>query len=202
MRESLDRLRDASDDPNLFNFEFSDPEPDKILFTNHLQYTFTSKFTNRATGESYPLKNLSSGEKILMSLCMASFNLTMGRYQPSLILLDELDAVLHPSMISGLITGLKELFFNNGTRVLMATHSVTTVSLLEEGEIFRIARCGRKVDVKPVLKSEAVTELSEGLATIDTGLRIVASDGVAPITILTEGKNTLHLKKWVSLFFS
>ena len=201
LREKLDRMRDASNDPELFNFEFSNPDTDKILFTEHLQYSFTSKFTNRATGESYSLKNLSSGEKILMSLCMASFNKTLGRRQPRLVLLDELDAVLHPAMISALITGLKELFVNNGMGVMMATHSVTTVSLLEEREIFRVARCGGKVNVQPVLKSEAVTELSEGLATIDTGLRIVASEGVAPITILTEGKNTLHLKKWVSLFF-
>lgn len=201
LRENLDRMRDASNDPELFNFHFSNPETDKILFTEHLEYAFTSEFTNRATGESYSLKNLSSGEKILMSLCMASFNKTLGRCQPRLVLLDELDAVLHPSMISALIAGLKELFVNNNTQVIMATHSVTTVSLLEEGEIFRVARCRRKVNIQRVLKSEAVTELSEGLATIDTGLRIAASRGAAPITILTEGRNTLHLKKWVSLFF-
>ena len=201
LRENLDRMRKASDDPNLFNFEYSDPEADEIRFTQIAGYTFTSKFTNRATGESYSLKNLSSGEKILMSLFMASFNKTMGRRQPRLVLLDELDAVLHPSMISALIGGLKELFVNNGTQVILATHSVTTVSLLEEKEIFRVARRGRKVDVQPVLKSEAITELSEGLATIDTGLRIAVSAGVAPITILTEGKNVLHLKKWARLFF-
>ena len=201
LRENLDRMRDASDDSELFNFDFSNPEPDKILFASHTKYSFESTFTNRATGDSYSLDNLSSGEKILMSLCMASFNKTMGRRLPKLVLLDELDAVLHPSMISALIAGLKELFVNNGTGVLMATHSVTTVSLLEEGEIFRITRCGRKVNVQPVLKSEAVAELSEGLATIDTGLRIATSQCAAPITILTEGKNTRHLKKWASLFF-
>ena len=201
LRENLDRMREASDDPELFNFEFSDPETDEIIYTDHQQYSFAATFTNRATGGSYSVASLSSGEKILMSLCLASFNQTMGRRRPRLVLLDELDAVLHPSMVSALIAGLKDQFVNNGTWIVMATHSVTTVSMLEEGEIFRVARNGGKVDVRPVFKSEAVSELSEGLATIDTGLRIAASEGAVPITILTEGHNALHLKKWASLFF-
>ena len=104
-------------------------------------------------------------------------------------------------MVSALIAGLKDHFVNNGTRVIMATHSVTTVSLLEEGEVFRVARNGGRVDVRLALRSEAVSELSEGLATIDTGLKIAASGGAVKITILTEGNNTHHLKRWVKLFF-
>ena len=125
----------------------------------------------------------------------------MGRRQPKLLLLDELDAVLHPSMISALIFGLKDQFVSNGTRVVMATHSVTTVSMLEEGEVFRIARTGNRVDVQGVARVEAVDELSEGLATIEAGLRIATSESAAPVTILTEGNNVIHLKKWTNLFF-
>ena len=201
LRESLDRMREASDDPQLFNFDFSDPENDTILYTNQSEYSFQAQFSNRTTGARYSVGSLSSGEKIMMSLCLAAFNRTMGRSQPGLLLFDELDAVLHPSMIAALIAGLKDPFVANGTRVIMATHSVTTVSLLEEGEIFRVARNGYKVDVRPVGKREAVFELSEGLATIDTGLRIAAAGGAAPVTILTEGLNTLHLKKWAELYF-
>ena len=199
LRENLDQMREASGDLELFNFEFSDPEKDRISITDYPQYSFETKMTNRATGDSYSVTNLSSGEKILMSLFLAAFNQSIGRRQPKLLLLDEVDVVLHPSMISALITGLKNLFVKNGTRVIMATHSVTTVSLLEEGEIYRVFRKDDTVDVSPVTKSEAVSELSEGIATIETGLRIVSS--VAPITILTEGNNTLHLKKWASLFY-
>ena len=134
-------------------------------------------------------------------MCLAAFNKTMGRRQPGLILLDELDAVLHPSMISALLVGLKEQFVNNGTPVIMATHSVTTVSLLDEGEIYSVGRVGGRVDVRCVRKAEAVSDLSEGLATIDTGLKIAASGNTAPVTILTEGNNALHLKRWASLVF-
>lgn len=64
-----------------------------------------------------------------------------------MVLLDEVDAVLHPSMISALIVGLKEQFVDNGTPVIMATHSVTTVSLVDDDAIFRVSRSGGHVDV-------------------------------------------------------
>ena len=129
----------------------------------------------------------------LLSMCFAAYHKAMGRCQPGLLLLDEVDAVLHPSMISALIAGLREQFVDNGTAVIMATHSVTTASLVDEVAIFRVSRSGGRVKVFRVTKSEAVAELSEGLATIDAGLKIAASESTAPITIMSEGKNTLHL---------
>ena len=200
LRQNLDRMHEAAGDPELFDFDFSDPEEDSINFASHSQYVFETKLTNRATGDMYSVTNLSSGEKILMTLFLAAFNGSIGRRLPKLVLLDEIDVVLHPSMISALIVGAKNQFVANGTRVIMATHSLTTVAMLEEGEIFRVSRNGSVVDVSPVTKSEAISDLSEGIATIDTGLRIAAYDA-KPITILTEGHNALHLKKWASLFF-
>ena len=201
LREYLDLMREATGTPDLFNFSFTDPEKDQIKFSDHHQYSFQTTMTNRTTGDSYSLEHLSSGEKILMSLCLASFNQAMGRRQPKLLLLDEIDAVLHPSMIKALIATLKERFVDNGTLVIMATHSVTTVALLEDGEIYRVARKSSGIEVHPVTQSEAVSELSEGIARIDTGLRI-ATFAATPITILTEGKNTLHLKKWTKIFYA
>ena len=209
LRARLNRMREASSDPELFNFEFSDPEEDVLSYVDSHQYSFTTQFTNKTTrqqdnkttGNSYSVKDLSSGEKIILCLCLSAFNSDMGQCQPGLLLFDELDALLHPSMISALIAGLKDQFVSNGTRVIMATHSVTTVSLLDEGEIFRVSRSGSRLDVQQVARIEAVAELSEGLATIETGLKIATFESAAPITILTEGNNVLHLKKWASLFF-
>ncbi len=199
LREHFDQMREAAGDPELFNFDFSDPEEDKINFATHSQYSFKAELTNQGTGDQYPVESLSSGEKILMTLFLAAFNHSIGRRLPKLVLLDEVDVVLHPSMISALIAGLKNQFVKNGTRVIMATHSLTTVAMLEEGEIYRVSRRDNKVDVASVTKSEAISELSEGFATIDAGLSIASS--AAPITILTEGNNALHLKKWASLFY-
>lgn len=201
LRATLDRLRESSDDPDLFNFEFSDPEQDVLSYANHHQYSFDTKFTNRTTGDSYSVQELSSGEKILLCLCLSEFNRSIGQHRPKLVLLDELDSVLHPSMISALIAGVKEQFVKHGTGVIMATHSVTTVSLLEDDEIFRMTRSGGRIQVLPVTRAEAALELSEGLATIEDGLRIATNDSAAEVTILSEGNNVLHLQRWAKLFF-
>ena len=201
LRAVLDEVRQQSSVPNLFNFEFSDPEDVKLTAANYQQYSFRPAFTNRSTGERYSIDSLSSGEKILLSLCFSAYNRVMGKRQPKILLLDELDAVLHPTMISALIASLNAQFVMAGTAVIMATHSVTTVSLVNEDAIFRLARSAEHVEVKKVAKPDAIDELSEGLATIEAGLSIAASESAAPITILSEGNNSLHLKKWAELFF-
>ena len=156
--------------------------------------------TNRTTDARYDLDSLSSGEKVLMALCLSSFNRYLGRRQPKLLLLDELDAVLHPSMVAALVTTLKSLFVPQGTKVLMTSHSAMTVAALDEADIFRVVRKRGRVTVSRTTKSEAINELSEGLATVDAGLKIAAYDE-AKVTILTEGNNTLHIRKWVELNF-
>ena len=151
-------------------------------------------------GAQYQLDSLSSGESVLMALCLASFNQYLGRRRPKLLLLDELDAVLHPSMVAALASTLETLFVSQGTKVLMTSHSPMTVAALHEADIFRVVRTGGHVEVSRTTKSEAISELSEGLATVDVGLRIAAYDE-AKVTILTEGHNAKHLKRWVELHF-
>ena len=151
-------------------------------------------------GAQYQLDSLSSGESVLMALCLVSFNQYLGRRRPKLLLLDELDAVLHPSMVAALASTLETLFVSQGAKVLMTSHSPMTVAALREADIFRVVRTGGHVEVSRTTKSEAISELSEGLATVDVGLRIAAYDE-AKVTILTEGHNAKHLKRWVELHF-
>ena len=63
LRLTLARMRDASYEPELFNFDFSDPEEDTLSYADHRQYSFGANFVNKSTGESYSLNSLSSGEK-------------------------------------------------------------------------------------------------------------------------------------------
>ena len=193
-------MRDAAGDEGLFNFDFSDPDDFDLRVENYERFSFTAVMTNRTTGAQYDLESLSSGEKILMALCLVSFNQFLGRRRPKLLLLDELDAMLHPSMVAALVRTLKILFVSQATKVLMTSHSAMTVAALDEDDIFRVVRTGGRVEVSRTTKSEAVNELSEGLATVEKGLRIAECDG-ARVTILTEGYNTKHLKKWTELYF-
>ena len=200
LREILSQMREEVGDEELFNFDFSDPEDDRLTHATHNSYAFKTGLTNRSTGDSYDLETLSSGESILMCLCLIWFNQELGRRRPEMLLLDELDALLHPSMVSALVACLKRLFVANGTHVLMATHSASTVAVLNDGEIFRLTRRGGHLKLGPVSRSEAVDELSQGIATLDTGLRIATSE-VAPVTVVSEGKNCLHLRRWAELHF-
>ena len=201
LREILSSMRDAAGDDGLFDFDFSDPDDYELHMGNYERFSFRAEMKNRTTGTHYELDSLSSGERVLMALCLASFNQYLGRRLPKLLLLDELDAVLHPSMVAALVRTLKTLFVPKGTKVLMTSHSPMTVAALDEADIFRVVRTDGHVKVSPTTKTEAINELSEGLATVDVGLRIAAYDE-AKVTILTEGHNTKHLKKWIELNFS
>ena len=200
LREVMAEMREASGEHGLFDFDFSDPASVRIDMDNYQKFRFKAEMTNRTTGARYELQTLSSGEKVLMSLCLASFNQRLGNRTPELLLLDELDAVLHPSMVNALVAAVRSLFIDRGCRVLMTTHSPMTVAALPETDVYRLVRTGTRVRVVPTTTSEAVEELSEGIATLDTGLRI-ASSGDADVTILTEGHNAHHLKRWVELHF-
>ena len=200
LREILSEMRDAAGDMGLFDFDFSDPDDFDLSVENYERFSFTAEMTNRTTGARYDLDSLSSGEKILMALCLVSFNQYLGRRRPKLLLLDEVDAMLHPSMVAALVRTLKTLFVSQGTKVLLTSHSAMTVAALDEDDIFRVVRTSGSLNVFRTTKSEAISELSEGLATVDVGLRIAAYDG-AKVTILTEGHNTKHLKRWVELNF-
>ncbi len=200
LRRILSEMQEAAGDDGLFDFDFSDPEDYKLDMGNYEGFTFKAEMTNRTTGAQYELDSLSSGEQVLMALCLASFNQHLGRRLPKLLLLDELDAVLHPSMIAVLVRTLKALFVPQCTKILMTSHSPMTVAALDEADIFRIVRSGSHVNISRTTKSEAIDELSEGLASIDVGLKIAAYDE-AKVTILTEGHNAKHLKRWVELNF-
>ena len=200
LRSAFDEVRQDTGDDTLFDFDFSDPRGTRLNMANYQKFSFQTEMTNRQTGDSYDIHSLSSGEQVLMTLCLMSFNQRLGRRQPKLLLLDELDAVLHPSMIRALCAVLKRVYVARGTKVLMTTHSPVTMAMLNDGEIFRMTRDGRGANIAPTTKSHAVDELSEGLCTVDIGLRIAAFDG-AKVTILTEGANALHLKQWAKLHF-
>ena len=200
LRAILSDMRDAAGDDGLFNFDFSDPDDFDLRVENYERFSFTAVMTNRTSSAQYNLESLSSGEKVLMALCLVSFNQYLGRRRPKLLLLDELDALLHPSMVVALVRTLKTLFVSRGTKVLMTSHSPMTVAALDEADIFRVVRTGGRVKLSSTTKSEAIDELSEGLATVDVGLRIAAYDE-AKVTILTEGHNAKHLKRWVELNF-
>ncbi|WP_395452895.1 ATP-binding protein [Azospirillum melinis] len=110
--------------------------------------------------------DLSSGEKVLLQLVLWLFSASRNGLFPKLLLLDEPDAHLHPSMTTQFLDVILEVLVNRyGVRVIMSTHSPSTVSLAPEGSIFQIDRGSQ--EVKPVQnRGEIVSILTAGMVTV------------------------------------
>ncbi len=73
------------------------------------------------------LSDLSDGEKALISLTFAV--LASEQTHPQLLLLDEYDATLNPSLTDAFFVILQDFFIEKGVQVIVVTHSSATLSL-------------------------------------------------------------------------
>lgn len=76
------------------------------------------------------IADLSDGEKAIISLMFAVINVDF--LPPKLVLLDEYDATLNPSLINPFFDTLKRAFLDRGIPVILCTHSPATLSLAPE----------------------------------------------------------------------
>lgn len=141
---------------------------------------------------------LSSGEKVLMALIAAIYKLSTDRQFPDVLLLDEIDASLHPSMMKNVLETIDEIFLGRGTKVILVTHSPTTVALAPDESVYVMNKGGiPRVEKKS--KNEALRILTEGFATLDEGLRIFDEISRQNLSIISEGNNVEYLKKALEL---
>lgn len=143
--------------------------------------------------------NLSSGERVLMALVASIYKSSSDQYFPDLLLLDEVDASLHPSMMRNMLDVIRNVFLKNNVKVVLVSHSPTTLALAPDSSIFIVNRSGpRRIEKKS--KEDALRILSEGFATIDQGLRLFDEVARSPITLVTEGHNAKVLKRALELW--
>lgn len=122
-------------------------------------------FSNERTGIEISPEDLSSGEKVLLSLFAAMYNSGRNDAFPKVLLFDEPDCHLHPEMTRGLLTILESVLVEErGLTVLMTTHSPSTVGLSSEGSLFAMQSSVPKVAA--VSKDEAIGVLLEGVPSL------------------------------------
>lgn len=111
------------------------------------------------------VNDLSTGEKVLMSLAIAIYNTTEQGIKPDLLLIDEPDAPLHPEFSKFLIETVKYSIVEKAhVNVIITTHSPTTVAMADEDSLYRMNKnIGRP---EKVTKSEALSILTSGLDNI------------------------------------
>ncbi|MCB9174050.1 MAG: ATP-binding protein [Flavobacteriales bacterium] len=142
---------------------------------------------------------LSSGEKTLIALSLFIYKTRKKRIVPRVLLLDEIDSSLHPSMIDRLLSVIQNLFVDQqGFKVIMATHSPTTVALANENAIYVVNR-NEQTLIEKQTKQKALQILSEGFITLDEGLQILDQVAIKELTIFTEGNNIDFLTRAIEL---
>jgi hypothetical protein len=113
-------------------------------------------------------QDLSSGEKVLMSFALCLYNSQESRQIknfPKLLLLDEVDAPLHPSMAASLLKTIQNVLVRDkGVSVILTTHSPSTVALAPEEAVYVMNPIGARIE--KVSRSNALSILTFGVPTL------------------------------------
>lgn len=134
----------------------------------HEMSSYEPKLTKLSSNVEMRFQDLSSGEKVLMSFALCLYNTKEKRQEknfPKLLLLDEIDAPLHPSMAASLLATIKNVLVDERrVAVIMTTHSPSTVALAPEDSIFVMDPKGPRI-VK-TSKGAALSILTAGVPTL------------------------------------
>jgi len=152
-------------------------------------------------GHVVGLEELSSGEKTLFFLVnqLYAARLIGDKLSfPQLLLLDEPDAALHPALSKFLISFLHdELCSKHGCKVIMTTHSPSSVALGPENSLFIMRREDER-RLEQVSKDKALSLLTEGVPTLSVRLenrRTVVVESKYDVTLYTRFFELLKTKK-------
>ena len=114
---------------------------------------------------------LSSGEKVLMSFALCVYYARDRRQLsvfPKVLLLDEVDAPLHPSMCRSLVNTITDtLVKSHGIHVVLATHSPSTVAMVPESSVHVMH--ADEPGIHKVSKGKALNLLTDGVPTLAIG---------------------------------
>lgn len=131
--------------------------------------TFTLILIHTVTKTVIPFQDLSSGEKVLLSIIFYLYRSQEKRIFPKLLLMDEPDAHLHPSMTQQFLNVVKDVLVEKyGLRVIMTTHSPTTVVLTPEESLFEMSINEPRIQ-KSKSKNHSVSLLTAGLVFVGNG---------------------------------
>lgn len=125
--------------------------------------------TDRTRGTEVKFTDLSSGEKVLMSFALCLYYARDRRQlvnYPKILLFDEIDAPLHPSMTQSLLRIIREVLIDrHQIKVVLTTHSASTVALSDEESIFVMYKDSNR-RLQKVGKDEALSILTNGVPTL------------------------------------
>lgn len=125
--------------------------------------------TDQVRESQVKFNDLSSGERVLMSFALCLYYARDRRQivdYPQILLFDEIDAPLHPSMTQSLLSTIQEVLVKrHGIRVILTTHSPSTVALSPEESLYAMYKTDRGRMQKST-KDQALAILTTGVPTL------------------------------------
>ncbi len=200
LNEIIREIHIAGGRDQVFNFSITNPDHDKITLQNYQTYSFVPQLLDNKMGEPRDFEKLSSGEKVLLALALTIFESYDGYTFPDVILLDEIDASLHPSMTNALLQTLSSAFIANDVKVILATHAPSTVALCDEDSLFIMEKSDRIHRIFSANRATSMELITEGYATLETGLAIFNDCAQNSITLISEGHNADIIERVCQLY--
>jgi AAA15 family ATPase/GTPase len=125
--------------------------------------------TDKTRNSQVKFNDLSSGERILMSFALCLYYAGDRRQivdYPKILLFDEIDAPLHPSMTRSLLSTIQDVLVNrHGIKVILTTHSPSTVALAPEESLYAMYKTDQRRMQKST-KDKALSILTTGVPTL------------------------------------
>ena len=165
------------------------------------------------------LNELSDGEKALISLTFAV--VASAQKKPKILLLDEYDATLNPSLIESFFIILQDFFVDKGIQVIIVTHSSATLSLApSNASFYELYRPNSKgLRLLPVNRDQyeelaianknfysQIADQKVRLTTLKTDndnltslVQTLRDSGTNKLQIITEGHNIDHIAQAITI---
>lgn len=163
-KSPVELLNQALEKYDCNGYEFRPTKLPHQFGINPNEHQITISLFSKEKNYQTSIDALSSGERTILALTFYIFKLKYKRrFVASLLLLDEIDSSLHPSMSKRLINVLHELFYNDlGIRVILSTHSPSTVAFAPKDSLYIM----RDIGDERILQSSkdlALKELTFGV---------------------------------------
>lgn len=129
--------------------------------------TYEVALVQQTSGVNVPFTDLSSGEQVLMALAISLYGSIDSRHRimlPKVMLLDEIDAPLHPAMTRMYFRVVNDLLVANNVVVVVATHNPSTVALAPEGSVRRMTKDEPRL--VEVTNQQALADLTAGVTAL------------------------------------
>jgi len=117
-------------------------------------------------------QNFSWGERVIVSLGFLEYYASYMKRSPSVMIMDELDAHLHPALIPNFYRVINDILIKQfGTKVIMTTHNPSTIALAPKDDDCVVYKMTNEEGTK--LIKDASKDYYESVKTLTEGLVIV-----------------------------